>query len=329
MNNEPIDFVICWVDGNDPEWQEEKKNYKPGTRTDNRNIRYRDWENLQYWFRGVEKFAPWVNKIHFVTWGHIPSWLDTKHPKINIVRHEDYIPNEYLPTFSARPIEVNLHRIEGLAEQFVYFNDDMFILQPLKKEDFFNKGLPCDTAALDIAVKEDEAHATSVFNSIRIINDHFDKKKSFKCNFLKWFNIKYKGLMIRTFLLMPWKLFTGFHTPHLPNSYLKETFYEVWKQESEILNLTSNNKFRNRMDVTQYLFKFWQLASGNFFPRKKMGRLYRITHNIKEIQHVIEIQKYKVICLNDTEDVVDFDGSKSLIIDSFNKVFKEKSNFEV
>ena len=45
--------------------------------------RYRDWNNLRYWFRGVEKFAPWVRKIHFVTWGHIPDWLDTTNPKIN------------------------------------------------------------------------------------------------------------------------------------------------------------------------------------------------------------------------------------------------------
>lgn len=39
---------------------------------DNRVIRYRDWENLKYWFRGVETFAPWVNKVYFITYGHIP-----------------------------------------------------------------------------------------------------------------------------------------------------------------------------------------------------------------------------------------------------------------
>ena len=63
----PIDFIMIWVDGNDPEWQKEKRKYQPGNTADDREIRYRDWDNLQYWFRAVEKFAPWVNQIHFVT----------------------------------------------------------------------------------------------------------------------------------------------------------------------------------------------------------------------------------------------------------------------
>lgn len=62
----PIDFIMIWVDGNDPEWQKEKRKYQPGDAADDREIRYRDWDNLQYWFRAVEKFAPWVNPYHFV-----------------------------------------------------------------------------------------------------------------------------------------------------------------------------------------------------------------------------------------------------------------------
>ena len=97
-----IDFVLMWVDGNDPEWQKEKSLYESDTNGDKRNIRFRDWDNLQYWFRGVEKYAPWVNKIHFVTWGHLPSWLNTEHPKLNVVKHSDFIPKEFLPTFNSR-----------------------------------------------------------------------------------------------------------------------------------------------------------------------------------------------------------------------------------
>jgi len=119
--NKPIDFVMIWVDGNDPEWQKEKAKYDGSVvTTANSEVRYRDWDNLQYWFRAVEKYAPWVNKIHFVTWGHIPKWLDTTNPKLNIVKHSDFIPEEYLPTFSSHTIELNLHRIEGLAEIFQF-----------------------------------------------------------------------------------------------------------------------------------------------------------------------------------------------------------------
>ena len=76
MDNK-IDFVMIWVDGNDPEWQKEKNKYDSSDeKGDNTIVRYRSWDNLQYWFRGIEKFAPWVNKVHFVTWGHLPPWLN-------------------------------------------------------------------------------------------------------------------------------------------------------------------------------------------------------------------------------------------------------------
>ena len=70
------------------------------------------------------------------------TWLNTENPKLTVVNHKDYIPEEYLPTFSSHPIELNLHRIKGLSEQFVYFNDDTFIINAMQPEDFFKKGLP-------------------------------------------------------------------------------------------------------------------------------------------------------------------------------------------
>ena len=80
QSNEPIDFVIAWVDGNDQKWKREKEWYArrdaKQSLCDNREERYRDWDNLQYWFRGVEKNAPWVHKIYFVTCGHLPKWLE-------------------------------------------------------------------------------------------------------------------------------------------------------------------------------------------------------------------------------------------------------------
>lgn len=69
-----IDFVIPWVDGQDPTWRDEKSRYAPEGLVDDGEARYRDWGLLPYWFRGVEKYAPWVRKIHFVTWGHLRRW---------------------------------------------------------------------------------------------------------------------------------------------------------------------------------------------------------------------------------------------------------------
>ena len=98
-----MDFVLIWVDGGDAEWQKEKAKYS-GTPVGDAAARFRDWGLLKYWFRGVEKFAPWVDKVHFVTCGHTPEWLNLDHPKINFVKHSEYIPEKYLPTFNSHTI---------------------------------------------------------------------------------------------------------------------------------------------------------------------------------------------------------------------------------
>ena len=72
---EKIDFVIAWVDGNDPEWQARKRKYEGKAGEDDRPERYRDWGLLRYWFRGVEKFAPWCGKVFLVCDQEAPDWL--------------------------------------------------------------------------------------------------------------------------------------------------------------------------------------------------------------------------------------------------------------
>lgn len=71
----------------------------------------------------------------------MPEWLNTECPKLRIVRHEEYIPSEYLPTFNSNVIELNLHRILDLSERFINFNDDMFVIGETQKSDFFENGL--------------------------------------------------------------------------------------------------------------------------------------------------------------------------------------------
>ena len=123
-----IDFVLLWVDDNDPVWLEQKNHYlkqeKELSHSDaNSDCRYREHGLLRYWFRAVEQFTPWVNKVFFVTCGQKPEWLDESHSKLCLVNHKDYIPAEYLPTFHSNTIELNLHRIDNLSEHFVLFND--------------------------------------------------------------------------------------------------------------------------------------------------------------------------------------------------------------
>ncbi len=337
MNNDnqyPIDFVIIWVDGNDSEWRREKAKYDDMASADNSNseVRYRDWDNLRYWFRGVEEFAPWVNKIHFVTWGHLPKWLDTSNPKLNIVKHSDYIPQEYLPTFNSHTIELNLHRIKGLAEHFVYFNDDMFITAPTKAEDFFKNGKPCDTFALDcICFNKDSA---GFFNGadVTIVNSYFDKDKVFKRDFRKWFNPKnsFKNI-VRTMLLLPWHWFPGFYYQHTPTSFLKATFEELWEKESKVLDTTCRDKFRKTGNVNQWLMKFWQLAAGNYEVRKDS---FAYCYHLKEYNYLkllddIPSKKHGMLCINDTSETLDFENKRDGVKEAFEKLLPNKSSYEL
>lgn len=336
MNKNKIDFVIMWVDGNDPEWQKEKAKYDVNSNADGTIYRYRDWNLLNYWFRGIEKFAPWVRKIHFVTWGHIPEWLDVNNPKLNIVNHKDFIPEKYLPTFSANTIENNIHRIKGLSENFVLLNDDVYIIKNVKDTDFFVNNVPKETAALNVhCPKKSLISQYFCINDTSIVNEHFNFHESIKKNWKKWFNLSNGKLLFRTIALYPSPRFPGFWQGHISSSYNKSTFETLWEKEFDVLDNTCSHKFRESSDVNQWLFKEWQIASGNFVPRKaNFGQTYYIDRDgikkiKKQIINCIINQKASVISINDGP--MENDEYDSLIKDlknAFDTILPEKSSFE-
>lgn len=326
-----IDFVIIWVDGGDPEWQQSKAQYRgDGAKHNTNNVRYRDWNILHYWFRSVEMYAPWVRKIHFVTCGQVPQWLNLAHPKLHFVKHSDYIAEEYLPTFSSHPIELNIHRIEGLSERFVYFNDDMFFTAPVKEEDFFVGGLPKCCAVLNPPTANRHGIGTIIMNNLGVLADHFDFKKQFAASWRKWIHPLYGVQNLRTFLLIPWRRYLGFLDLHLPLPLLKQTFEEVWQQEEALLNQVSSHRFRNDADVNQWLMSYWQIAKGEFVPLSpKVGRLFDVSRDIDRITQAIRGKTMKMICINDSQEVQDFDGIQKKLTDAFDSVLGEKCSFEL
>ncbi len=336
MKNDAIDFVVMWADGNDPESQKEKNKYSVHSTADGSIYRYRDFGLLKYWFRGIEKFAPWVNKVYFITWGHVPDWLDLNHPKLKIVKHEDFIPKKYLPTFSANTIETNIFRIKELSEHFVLFNDDVYIINHVKPFDFFYKGIPQDTVALNVhCPKKSLISQYFAINDTSIINEHFDFKKSFKENKKRWYSLKNGKMLLRTLVLKQCPRFPGFWQPHLTTSLCKSIMEEVWNQEYEILDNTCSHKFREITDVNQWLFREWQIASGYFNNRTiRFGRSYFIDRdgisNIHDslIKYICK-QKGKVISINDGP-MSDKDFTQ--ILNDLNKAFEEilpdKCSFE-
>ena len=327
-----IDIVIPWVDDSDEKWRKEYLQYKPGANCDSDEARYRDWNVFKYWFRGIEKYAPWVRKIHFLTYGHIPSWLDTTNPKLNIVNHKDFIPEKYLPTFSSHPIELNMHRIPDLAEHFIYFNDDVYLTQPTKPEDFFVDGKPVDTAVMAVVDNEDNTNFMPyiMLNILGIINMEFPKKKTIKNNKSKWFSPKYGKGMLKNMYLYPFKYFTGFSIYHSCNSFCKSTFEKVWDKNEDTLDLTCSHKFRSKEDVNQYLMRFYQLCEGNFCPHKSDSTYVTIGNETMEtIETYLYDSSYKVVCINDDPMGFDFETEKAKLENIMEKKFGEKSSFEL
>ena len=327
-----IDFVITWVDGSDPEWQKQKNLYLHGQpksdETDSSEARYRDYGILQYWFRAAEKYAPWVRKVHFVTCGQVPEWLNLNHQKLHFVKHEDYIPREWLPTFSSFPIELNMHRIDGLSEKFVYFNDDMFLNAPVKPEDFFVNGQPCDCAVLTPIPSIFEFMGDTIINSFRILYKYFDFRKQFKANAWKWLHPKYGKFLLRTLYFLPcyWQInkCIGLYEPHTAVSFLKSTFTEVWDKEREYLSEVSGHRFRNKSDVHQWLMEWWQVMAGNFHPRSPKFSGFYGKPDPRRLIHDIKRKTHKLICINDISP-----DALELVRQAYEEVFPDKSAFEV
>ena len=332
--NEQIDVVITWVDDSDKNWLKEKEKYQTiKSNKENSTAKYRDWGLLKYWFRGIEKFAPWVNKIFFVTYGHLPEWLDINNPKIQIVNHKDYIPKEYLPTFSSRPIELNLHRIKGLSEKFIYFNDDMFLTNYVRKEDFFKKGYPKYCAVLDSlrGTKKNQNYAHNILNASIIINDNFNKRKSTINNINKWFSFKYGKYNLKSLLNFPYKECSRLCNFHSPYPYLKSTYEEVWEKAQLKLEQTCHNKFRTYYDINQTIFWYWAIFDGKFYPQSvKLCKFYGLSKNNLKIINDIKKQKNKIMCINDADNIekTDVKKIKKELIEAFECILNEKSSFE-
>ena len=271
---EKIDFVVTWVDGEDPEWLEEKRKYVPmpvnkNNDTDSKN-RYRDMKTFKYWFRAVEKYAPWVNKVYFITWGHVPEWLNVNNEKLVVVNHKDFIPNEILPTFNSNSIEMYMNRINGLSEKFVYFNDDIFLGRKVNPNDFFKNGKPKDSLVFDALSfnKTDRTMSRILSNNIELLSAMFNKRQIIKKNFWKIFNLKYGKELFRTICLLPWKGFTGITNPHMGISYTKTSFNEVWERFGNEIYKSTQNRVRSENDISHWLVRYWQLMKGDFVPKR-------------------------------------------------------------
>lgn len=327
-----IDIVVTWVDGSDEAWLKERKKYE----TANLSVdsvgkqRFRDWGIMKYWFRSIEKNAPFAKKIYFVTYGHVPKWLNTKHPQIRITKHSDYMPKEYLPTYNTNAIELNFHRIPGIGERFINFNDDMFLLQPSTLEDYFTKDgrikYSFTESAMALNGELDPVYRDMLINTIEVINRHY-KKRRFKN--LTWRDpiVLYNNLKAIAF-----KKYLGYQPHHFSRVYNREVMEQLWQDEFDILDRTSKSKFRSKEDVTADLIELTQASLGMtcaYNARKREKYLEISPSTINQISNIICNQSVKEICINDTRASEQFETCRARLIEAFEQRFPEKSKFEL
>ncbi|MGV3696555.1 stealth family protein [Flavobacterium sp.] len=145
-NNFDIDVVITWVDGSDENHAKKLEQYienKDSLSLKGFVTRFNQVNEIEYCIKSIYKFAPYVRTIFIVTDEQVPDFLknDSKgfYHNVRIVDHKTIFSGyeSYLPVFNSNSIETMITRIPDLAEHFIYFNDDMLLINKTSVSDFF------------------------------------------------------------------------------------------------------------------------------------------------------------------------------------------------
>ena len=140
-----IDVVYTWVDGGDPVWHARKvqtlqAHGQAAPTVSSHAARFHSAGEIRHSIASILTYAPWVRRIFVVTDGQRPTWLTSLSPKVTVIDHEDiFSDSAWLPCFASRGIESQLHHIDGLAEHYLSFNDDMFLGRPVSPQGFFDR----------------------------------------------------------------------------------------------------------------------------------------------------------------------------------------------
>jgi hypothetical protein len=158
----------------------------------------------------------------------------------------------YLPTFNSICISNMLWRIKGLADQFVYFNDDVFLTRPVCSEVWFKKGRPVLRGKWAFPPYERllwdgiKARIQKTF-----LGQTLERVSSFQVN--QW-NAAHK-------LGFTYRYFRSGHTPLALNKQTLKTFFE---SHPHILKENIKHRFRNYNQFnTVALANHLEYTSGN------------------------------------------------------------------
>ena len=292
-----MDVVITYVDGNDPIW---KKDYEKTTNVPVMEKRFRDWGTLKYLLRGVQYKMPFIRNVYLVVSheSQVPDWVDRS--ELNIVLHKDIIPEEFLPTFNCNPIEMHLHRIPGLDEEFLYFNDDMFPVGNCKPTDFFRDGRP-------VIGYYKHLFASGMYKKICRNSDRLARKA---------LGMKSSCLFTRP--------------QHICSPMLKSQCEELYAKVEEPIRHTSASRTRTEENLNQYLFLDYMNYKGMVIKEKISNKHFSVALASPEsLKEFLQNPTRNLVCINDVHlSESRYEKLRGAILDAFESTFPQKSRFE-
>lgn len=291
-----MDVVITFVDGSRRQWQQQYAKRVGGKPS---FTRFRDWETLRYLLRGIETNAPFVRNVYLAVSDsdQVPEWVNTA--TVKIVTHAEFIPAQLLPTFSSNVIEMWLHAIPGLSEQFLYFNDDVFLLNRCTEGDFFVNGKP--RLSPRIRTQRTTMFHEMIYNSTQ---------------------------QARAILGMPAtpEFISQRHTvaPMTRRSF--QYAYEIAGKQI----FASFTPTRDAKNFNDYLFMDLNYFAGKYHPAMIDFKYFGLdAQNAPAICEHIETSRTKTLCINDGCDPADFVSVKTQILGAFEHRFPNKSIYEI
>jgi hypothetical protein len=224
-------------------------------------------------------YAPWIRHIYIVTDSPRPRWLD-EHPDVTLVRSEDHFRDlSVLPTHNSHAVESQLHRIPGLAEHFLYSNDDMFFGRPVDPSIFFSPGgiTKFIEATTRIGMGDSNASRSGFENAARVN----------------------RRLLRERFGAM-----TTRHLEHAATPLRKSVMSELEAEFEPEFTATAASRFRSASDVsvTNSLYHYYALMTGRAVVQENASVKYVDTtmhQGLKDMRKLLKNRGVDFFCLND------------------------------
>jgi len=281
----PIDVVYTWVDGSDPAWLARKAEAHSAVGLGELNVfanndsRFLSRDELRYSLRSLDMYADWVRHVYLVTDDQVPPWLDVTNPRITVVSHREIFGEHgRLPTYNSHAIEARLHHVPGLADHFLYLNDDFFFGRPVEPRLFFHGN---GIARFATSTSKLGLGGTGAFDRPVMSGGKNNRDLLFK-QFERTATNKMK---------------------HVPQSLLKDVLFEMEERFADQFEATASHQFRNPGDLSipssmhhHYAYLRGRAVEGN------LRYFYAdIAHprTAQRLERLLAHRNFDTFCLND------------------------------